>query len=80
MSYARMGNDSNVYVIGTQIDGVDVLECVWCTLQEEPYFSESIKKFIEHLMEHLKKGEKVPKYVFDRLFTELMKSGDKYTI
>lgn len=81
MSYARMGKDSDVYVLGLIM--VDGYTCMACKLTEErEVFNEGLNRtfrvrgdttvdtpqdMIAHLKEHMDAGHKVPKDAIKRL-------------
>lgn len=68
MSYARFGQESDVYVFS---DG-DRLHCVWCRLCrafESAVYAE-YPDMIAHLEEHRAAGHKVPDYALERLRQE----------
>jgi hypothetical protein len=72
MSYVRFGRDSDVYVIGTIVNGMHVLECCGCKLSTEtateeppdPSFTVS-SGILGHLDEHREAGHAVPQYAYD---------------
>lgn len=74
MSYARFGDDSDVYVIPTEsaFDKVNPRhECMACRLLEgKTFVSYSEEEAIEHLRQHVIAGHKVPEYAFERLLWE----------
>lgn len=63
MSYARFGDDSDVYVYVSDRG----LECCWCTLQPKSETFRSNAAMIVHLEEHQASGHVVPERVFVRL-------------
>ena len=76
MSYCRMGDDSNVYVIRNMLG---TLECLACRISGEPkedglrygYFAVDLEdEMIEHLLEHRRQGWKVPERAIERLRRE----------
>jgi len=71
VSYARLGPDSDVYVV----NGGRALECTWCRLgnEQKDFTSEEM---IAHLTEHVAAGHKVPWEAFERLRREV--ASDEY--
>jgi len=67
MSYARMGKDSDVYVILTGESGEERYVC-FC--KPEAHSVKTAKEMIIHLDEHIKKGDKVPQHTFYSLKEE----------
>ncbi len=69
MSYARFGEDSDVYIYkSTDKDGNDV----WvCDEVSRVYEFKTIPELLKHLEEHIKNGDKVPGYCFQELLDEL---------
>jgi hypothetical protein len=68
MSYCRMGNDSDVYLIGTY----GGWQCCGCKLISK--LLKSREEVLEHLNEHKKMGDKVPIRAIKRLKSEMVKS------
>lgn len=65
MSYCRFGPNSDVYVINGN-------ECCACGLNyKKSMYFHSRRELIDHLVEHLEKGEKVPFYAIIRLLDEI---------
>lgn len=71
MSYARLGPDSDVYVV----DGGKGLFCEWCQLEGDgkPF---DHRGMVIHLREHRLAGHKVPAEAFDRLADEIAHGCD----
>lgn len=83
MSYCRNnGTDSDVYVILTRnpYAGANVLQCFCESRNPEtglyPLFT-TRTGMILHLLEHRKKGDKVPARAFERLGREIGEEGDE---
>ena len=77
MSYARMGNDSDVYVYDNGLFFI----CCACRLLPVPnseifeeYMTESLVELSEHLKRHEEEKHKVPKYAWARINEELLES------
>ncbi len=66
MSYARLGPDSDVYIVSTG----DTVTCTWCKLHGD--FEADRVAMLEHLKRHVEAGHKVPDYALDRLRTEVL--------
>jgi hypothetical protein len=62
MSYARFGEDSNVYVFLS----CSALECCSCR-PDGPHLTFSTAEMIAHLDEHRAAGDKVPDYCYEGL-------------
>ena len=79
MSYARMGEDSDVYVIAQGVydeDGNKTGKMKLCCFDSGNIFcTPSGKEMIEHLKKHQEEGRKVPDYVFERIEGEMQKYG-----
>lgn len=75
MSYVRWGDDSNVYIIGTDRG----LECVLCRLLPE-FVTQSRSAMLEHLKVHRESGDVVPSYADVELMSEVALDGDMYTV
>lgn len=73
MSYCRMSDDSDVYIIGYG-DGV---ECCGCTMDPKRSFYGSNSEMIAHLREHKRTGDKVPKHAIERLLREIHEGSAK---
>jgi hypothetical protein len=78
MSYARWGEDSDVYAY----DAGSVLVCCWCRLLRhddngpEPDFEcNTPLGMIKHLKEHKALGHKVPDEALERLEKEAIRDG-----
>lgn len=76
MSYARMGNDSDIYVI---LSGYGYI-CYNCKLQREfknvpgihrDFVTEDVEKMTLHVVGHKAKGHMVPDYCINRLLSEI---------
>jgi archaellum biogenesis ATPase FlaH len=70
MSYCRIGNDSDVYVLGNGDGGI---QCMCCRLLENWYDSftcSTEQEMLEHLEQHKSVGHKVPRYAINRLRRE----------
>lgn len=71
MSYCRISEGSDVYVVGTRQDGQDGIECVSCEYDERGYFwAASPSSMIAHLLVHRLRGDRVPDRALDRLRDE----------
>lgn len=70
MSYCRIGEDSDVYVYGSEKH----LNCM-CYIF---FITGSYSEMIIHLKEHLNHGDKVPSRAFNRLEHERESKGDIY--
>lgn len=66
MSYARLAEDSDVYVF---IDGGGVVHCCWCSLGED--FAGTRAEVLAHLERHRASGHKVPSSAVGRLLAEI---------
>lgn len=64
MSYARLGQESDVYVFSTGT----FLCCHFCEPQAR--FSQTTADMLEHLRGHQERGDKVPQSAFDRLIAD----------
>ena len=69
MSYARLGPDSDVFVIATAQEFV-----CFCEMALAPGFKSRLS-LIEHLWEHQTKGDLVPDSTFERLWEEVKGVG-----
>lgn len=69
MSYARMGNDSDVYVLAIS----EGLTCMACRLLGDDLasYNGDEKQMLRHLTQHRKNGHKVPQRTFDRIMREM---------
>lgn len=76
MSYARYGEDSQCYVIGTSTH----FECLGCRITGEvfpdgkrygQFLTKKAADMVAHLEEHREQGWVVPQYAIDRLKTEV---------
>lgn len=67
MSYARFGDDSDVYIYS---DG-EKLNCCGCFLDGD-FASAEFENICEHLLRHLSAGHMVPRYCIERLFVEAL--------
>lgn len=68
MSYCRMGEDSDVYII-YNIQGY--YECVACKLGDKTHYTCDIPQdMLDHLLVHNRAGHKVPDRAIDRLVGE----------
>lgn len=76
MSYARLGPESDVYVLGLEPDG-NTLTCMGCSLDEAGFKGTAIEMFA-HLRRHQAAGHKVPRHTLERLVRE-MTSGKEPT-
>ena len=72
MSYARMNDDSDVYVYS----GGGVLHCQWCKLGRDD-FSGDRAAMLAHLDAHKSAGHRVPEAAIERIKGEL--SGELLT-
>jgi len=69
MSYCRFGEDSDIYFLATG----EGFQCCWCGFDK--YGKDIFKTRLDalnHLVEHIKAGHKVPDYAFERLQQEIM--------
>ena len=69
MSYCRMGNSSDIYLLGDSIG----LVCCSCKLEEsrpDVRFNTSSEALI-HLSKHIHAGHKVPLYALKKLKEEI---------
>jgi hypothetical protein len=84
VSYCRMSDDSDVYLIGTTVGTAAVWECVCCGLSErieDPDFDPKLKSreaAIDHLNAHVRKGDRVPPYAFERLRAEIAEVRERH--
>lgn len=70
MSYCRMSEDSDVYVIATFDPRVQ--KKAWqCYCRPTSCLVYSRQEMLEHLYQHRKDGEKVPEYAIERLLEEI---------
>lgn len=56
MSYARFSEESDVYVYASVAGGV---ECCGCSMGD-CFVAESTDEMVEHLQQHIEKGDMVP--------------------
>jgi hypothetical protein len=56
MSFARYGPDSDVYVY----EGSDGFRCDRCPRAGEWFCCETVEEMVTHLLEHRKRGDRVP--------------------
>lgn len=70
MSYARFGEDSDVYIY----DDGEKINCCGCKLDGD-FASDVFDDICDHLTRHLDAGHKVPWYCIERLFHEAL-AGD----
>ena len=70
MSYCRFSEDSGVYMY-PHVGGF--IECCGCRLAGEPadWATTDHKVALMHLVWHLKAGDKVPDFAFQRLINEI---------
>ena len=69
MAYARQNEESDLYVFSTGNE----LVCAGCLREKSTdYHTASRREMIEHLRDHVAKGDRVPKEAFDRLSREMM--------
>lgn len=68
MSYARWGDDSDVYVYGSD---EDTLHCVMCLLVNGKSFTGNLIEMRDHLIIHTYKEHKVPARAIKRLEDEI---------
>jgi hypothetical protein len=66
MSYAKFGEESDVYVIKSTNEGREVLVC-FCTPQ---FTCVSEQGMLDHLNKHVKDGDNVPGEAIRRLLAE----------
>lgn len=81
MSYARFGDDSNVYIYHHYMG---FIECCGCWITEPEYGEligfarlETPRRAIMHLMEHVSRGYMVPERAFDRIYEEYAECMDE---
>jgi len=68
VSYCRVGDDSDVYLIRALAGKV---ECIACRLEgPRGFVAKSERAMLAHLRKHLQAGQKVPQRAFDRLNLE----------
>lgn len=65
MSYCRMGNDSDVYLIATFGGKWNCFCRVPCVV------TDSVEDTLAHLLNHKARGDKVPDYAIRRLQNEM---------
>jgi hypothetical protein len=76
MSYCRMSEDSDVYVIGVWgKHGRAGWECVGCATLSRRIHSR--RDLLRHMIAHLRKGDKVPAYATDRVIKEMAQNRRK---
>lgn len=68
MSYCRLGDDSDVYVLAATDDR---FWCVACPMRQDTWTCRTRGKLIEHLRAHRRAGHRVPDRVFGRLRREM---------
>ena len=66
MSYARWGDDSDVYVINGDT----------CFCGPKPFHSKTLRGLRRHLEAHVRRGDKVPARAFARIDRELTRAHD----
>jgi len=72
MSYCRAnGIDSDVYVIATAHATAEKDGWWCCGCDSEDNFFTTREGMVEHLLQHRKKGDKVPERTFERLAREI---------
>lgn len=69
MSYARIGFDSDVYVIHSVFGGM----LCYCNGEVGPM---TRQEMVEHLLEHRAEGWVVPQRALDRLYREIAKEEE----
>ena len=80
MSYCRVGEDSDVYVISTRNP---VLQCFCGPRGEDGNYTQPFPAFTTrsgmaaHLRWHLREGDRVPEHTFERLEREIAEQGDE---
>jgi hypothetical protein len=70
MSYCRVGEDSDVYVIAIH-DRVTRKAAWECFCQERSAQFDTHQKILEHLLCHRQKGDRVPEHALERLRREI---------
>lgn len=85
MSYCRFGADSDVYAypgIDEEDKEKEVYICCACSMlmheKKEPGSSvfNTRKELIDHLLEHMVRGDAVPRYAIERLMEEMDEAGE----
>jgi hypothetical protein len=77
MSYARFGDDSDVFVyVYEDKNKLDNLVCANCKISPDGYTTESIPDMITHLEKHKTLGYKVPDYTIESLEFEYEVYGE----
>ena len=74
MSYCRTGKDSDVYMFGQMIFGMDGgLVCCNCLFVGNfgSKMGMTKEEALKHLKKHIEKGHKVPDYAIERLCREI---------
>jgi hypothetical protein len=66
VSYCRIGEDSDVYVV----KNLDHFGGGWTCFCDSRFHGNTYDAIIMHLIEHRRIGDKVPERVFDRLYAE----------
>lgn len=77
MSYARRGPESDVYVFATGEDGEERLICHGCSIAEQSHIEVDAGAMALHLVEHLRRGHKVPADALERLLVEAFEEYSK---
>ena len=76
MSFVRFGKNSDVYVFGSK----DALECCGCILYDGSFCCKTYSRMLDHLREHSRKGDDVPKHAFDSLLGAQAEEGNRYSM
>lgn len=73
MSYARFGDDSDVYVFRSST----TWHCCGCKINNEPNVEfPSLEALAAHMIDHRAAGSQVPDYLFDRIIYEQQTGTD----
>ena len=67
MAYARMGNDSSVYIY---MDVRGHLHCCFCDIFQECFMAYSTDEMVEHVQQHIERGDDVPDYLIPDLWED----------